>query len=81
MHHQGIDLGRFDGSPLLVGSAPDDLDALLAFLVGFMLAHVDAPPPPGCTTALRAHAVFFSDTTVRLLAHRRGWDMDPAADR
>ena len=81
MHHQGVDLRRFDESPLLAGSAPDDHDALLAFLVGFMLAHVDAPPPPGCTTALRAHAVFFSDTTLRLLAHRRGWEVGTAVDR
>ncbi len=75
MHHHGVDVGRFEGSPLLAGASPDDLDAFLAFMVGFMLEDVDAPPPPGCTPALRAHALFYSDTTLRLLAARRGWSL------
>ncbi len=73
MHHHGVDVGRFDGSPLLVGASPDDVDAFLAFLVGFMLENAGAPPPPGCTEALRRHQVFYADTAVRLLADRRGW--------
>lgn len=75
MHHHGIDLTDLERSPLLEGAADDDVDAVLAFLVGFMLEGLDAPPPPGCTEALRAHALFFSDTTTRLLAHRRGWSV------
>lgn len=73
MHHHGVEVTRFAGSPLLTGAADDDVDAFLAFMVGFMLTNIDAPPPPGCTPALRAHALFFSDTTLRLLAVRRGW--------
>lgn len=73
MRHHGIDVRRFDGSPLLAGVTDDEVDAFLAWLVGFMLTNVDAPPPPGCTPALRAHAVFTSDLTLRLLAERRGW--------
>ncbi|WP_207022905.1 phosphotransferase family protein [Phycicoccus sp. DTK01] len=75
MHHHGIDLTDLERSPLLEDAADDDVDAVLAFLVGFMLEDLDAPPPPGCTEALRGHALFFSDTTTRLLAHRRGWSL------
>lgn len=76
MHHHGVDVARFATSPLLSGADDDDVDAFLAFMVGFMLEDVDEPPPPGCTPALRAHALFFSDTTLRLLAARRGWALD-----
>ncbi len=72
-HHHGVDVGRVAGSPLLRGVEDDAVDAFLAFLAGFMLRVADAPPPPGCTEALRAHALFSSDTTLRLLAARRGW--------
>ncbi len=76
-HHHGVDVRRLALSPLLEGVADDAVDAFLAFLVGFMLRNVDAPPPPGCTEGLRAHAVFFSDTAVRLLADRRRWLLRP----
>lgn len=76
-HHHGVDVHRFSGSPLLAGVDDDTVDAVLAFLVGFMVDGADSPPPPGCTEALRAHTVFFSDTTVRLLAARRGWRLGP----
>ena len=77
MHHHGIDLARFDGSPLLAGVPDERVDALLAFFVGFMLYGIDDPPPPGCTPALRAHALFFAETTLRLMAARRGWSLEP----
>ena len=77
MHHHRIDLSRFDGSPLLAGVPDERVDALLAFFVGFMLHGIDDPPPPGCTPALRAHALFFAETTLRLMAARRGWSLEP----
>jgi hypothetical protein len=74
-HHHGVDVGRLAASPLLRAVEAGSVDAFLAFLVGFMLRTVDAPTPPGCTDSLRAHALFLSDTTVRLLAARRGWQL------
>ena len=79
MHHQGVDVRRFATSPLLDGVPHDAVDTLLAWFVGFMLADLDEPPPFGCTPALRSHALFFSDTALRLLAHRRGWTLGGGA--
>ncbi len=51
---------------------------------GERLVHLDLRPDNLLRQGarrLRIHAVFFSDTTVRLLAHRRGWDVGMAIDR
>ena len=74
MAHHGVDVRRYAGLQVLDGVGDDDVDAFLAVLAGFMMCDVDAPPPPGCTAALRAHQLLMAGTTLALLAERRGWD-------
>lgn len=73
MAHHGVDVRRYAGLPVLAGVSDDDVDAFLAVLVGFMLCHVDAPPPPGCTAALRTHQLLVAGATMALLTERRAW--------
>ncbi len=73
MHHHGIDVRRFREVGVLEGVEDDDIDAFLSLLVGFMLCDVDAPPPPGCTPALRSHQLLMAGTSMALLGSRRGW--------
>lgn len=73
MAHDGIDLARFDDSPLLADADPEDIDCFLAVIVAYMIEDVDAPPPPGCTDALRRHQLWQAALFLDLLAARRGW--------
>lgn len=73
MAYDGIDLSRYADSPLLAGVDPDDVDCFLAVLTAYMLRGWDAPPPPGCTPALRAHGTWQAEVLLDLLAARRGW--------
>lgn len=73
MHHHGVDVRRFAKSPVLDGVPDDDVDAFLSILVGYLLCDLDAPPPPGCTPALRRHQLLIAGATTGLLAQRRGW--------
>lgn len=73
MAHHGVDVRRFAGVPVLGGVPDDHVDAFLAVLVGFMVGDVDAPPPPGCTPALRQHQLLMAGAGVALLGARRGW--------
>ncbi|MCA0180950.1 MAG: hypothetical protein LCH77_15465 [Actinobacteria bacterium] len=69
----GIDLARFDDSPLLADADPEDIDCFLAVIVAYMIEDVEAPPPPGCTDALRRHQLWQAALFLYLLAARRGW--------
>lgn len=73
MAHHGVDVRRFAGAAVLDGVPDDDIDALLAVLVGYMVCDLDAPPPPGCTPALRRHQLLIAGATTTLLADRRAW--------
>ena len=73
MAHHGVDVRRLQRVPVLEDVPDDDVDAFLAVLVGFMLCDVDAPPPPGCTPALRRHQLLMAGTSLALLASRRDW--------
>lgn len=73
MAHHGVDVRRFAEVPVLAGVTDAEIDAFLAVLAGFMVCDVDAPPPPGCTPALRRHQLLMAGATVELLGARRGW--------
>ena len=75
MAAQGHDVDALvSGSPLTRDADPDDLDAYLAVIAAYMLAEVDAPPPPGCTPALRRHQALMASVFLDLLRRRRRWD-------
>jgi hypothetical protein len=75
MAAQGVDVDALiGGSPLTRDADPDDLDAYLAVIAAYMLAEIDAPPPPGCTPALRRHQALMASVFLDLLGHRRRWD-------
>ncbi|MFI5692478.1 phosphotransferase family protein [Kribbella sp. NPDC051586] len=72
--HQGIDtLAAIKRSPLTADVPPEHLDAFVAVIAAYMLKNTDAPPPPGCTPALRQHQRFYAWTYLDWLAVRRGW--------
>ena len=71
MRHHGVGVHRFAGA--LDGVPEEDIDAFLAILVGYLLCDLDAPPPPGCTPALRRHQLLIAGASTALLAQRRGW--------
>ncbi|MEU4193898.1 aminoglycoside phosphotransferase [Kribbella sp. NPDC026611] len=72
--HDGID--TFDAvrrSPLTADVPDDHLDAFMALIAAYMMKNTDAPPPPGCTPALREHQRFYAWTYLDWLAVRRNW--------
>ena len=74
MAWQGVDVEALVArSPLFAGVDADAVDAFLAAVAVYMLSDLDAPPPPGCTPALRQHQHLMARAFLRLLADRRGW--------
>ncbi|MFC6156888.1 phosphotransferase family protein [Kribbella jiaozuonensis] len=72
--HQGIDtFAAIKRSPLTTDVPDEHLDAFMAVIAAYMLKNTDAPPPPGCTPALREHQRFYAWTYLDWLAVRRGW--------
>ena len=61
-------------APPLTGDAdPEHVDAFLAAVTVYISGNLDAPPPPGCTPALRHHQHHMAGAFLALLADRRGW--------
>ena len=72
--HQGIDtFAAIKRSPLTADVPDEHLDAFMAVIAAYMLKNTDAPPPPGCTPALREHQRLHAWTFLDWLAVRRGW--------
>ncbi|WP_427893997.1 phosphotransferase [Kribbella sp. GL6] len=72
--YQGIDtFGALARSPLTAGVPEDHLDCFVAVIAAYMMKNIDAPPPPGCTPALREHQRLSAWTFLDWLAVRRGW--------
>jgi hypothetical protein len=42
-------------------------------VAAYMMKNTDAPPPLGCTQAVREHQRFYAWTFLAWLAVRRGW--------
>jgi aminoglycoside phosphotransferase (APT) family kinase protein len=73
-HHHGIDtIAAIRRSPLTAGVPADHLDSYIAAVTAYMMTRADAPPPPGCTPALREHQRFYAWTFLDWLAVRREW--------
>jgi hypothetical protein len=72
--HDGIDTFRaVERSPLTADVPKDDLDVFMAVIAAYMMKNTEAPPPPGCTPALRQHQRFSAWTFLDWLAVRRKW--------
>lgn len=72
--HQGIDtFAAVARSPLTAGVPKDHLDCLVAVIAAYMMRNTEAPPPPGCTPALREHQRLYAWTFLDWLAVRRNW--------
>jgi hypothetical protein len=72
--HHGIDtFTAISRSPLTAGVPKDHLDSFVAVIAAYMMKNADAPPPPGCTPALRDHQRLSAWTFLDWLAVRRGW--------
>ncbi|WP_433168801.1 phosphotransferase family protein [Kribbella sp. CA-247076] len=72
--HHGIDTAAaIRSSPLAAGVPADHLDCFAATVAAYMMTRADAPPPVGCTPALREHQRFYAWTFLDWLAVRRGW--------
>lgn len=72
--HHGIDTAAaIRSSPLTADVPADYLDCYNAAVAAYMLRNTDAPPPPGCTPALREHQRLFAWTFLDWLKARRGW--------
>ena len=70
----GIDTGALmSRSPLTRDADPEHVDAFLAAVTVYMAGNLDAPPPPGCTPALRHHQHLMAGAFLAMLADRRGW--------
>ena len=70
----GLDTGALMAmSPLTRDADPEHVDAFLAAVTVYMSGNLDAPPPPGCTPALRHHQHHMAGAFLALLADRRGW--------
>ncbi|HET6989395.1 MAG TPA: phosphotransferase [Kribbella sp.] len=73
-HHQGIDTAAaIRSSPLTADVPPEHLDCFVGAIAAYMMRNADAPPPLGCTPALREHQRFYAWTFLDWLAVRRGW--------
>ena len=74
MEWQGIDVDALTAaSPLCAGVDPEEVDAFLAVIAVYMLSSLDAPPPPGCTPALRQHQHLMARAFLATLGRRRRW--------
>lgn len=74
MAAHGIDTAEIlTTSPLTRGADPAAVDGYLAVIACYMLTGLDAPPPPGCTPALRAHQGLMARLFVDLVARHRRW--------
>jgi hypothetical protein len=74
MTAQGIDTDALlVSSPLTRDVDPEAIDAFLATLAAYLLGGYRAPPPPGCTPALRRHQLLMAHVFLELLRRRRGW--------
>lgn len=72
--HHGIDtFTAITRNPLTADVPNDHLDSFVAAVAAYMLKHPDAPPPPGCTPALREHQRLYAWTFLEWLAVRRDW--------
>ncbi|WP_134117183.1 phosphotransferase family protein [Kribbella kalugense] len=72
--YHGIDtFAAITSSPLTADVPKDDLDVFMAVITAYMMKNTDAPPPPGCTPALREHQRLTAWTFLDWLAVRRGW--------
>ncbi len=72
--HQGIDtFSAITRSPLTADVPKDHLDCLVAVIAAYMMKNTEAPPPPGCTPALREHQRLYAWTFLDWLAVRRNW--------
>ena len=72
--HHGIDTAAaIRSSPLTAGVPADHLDCFIAAVAAYMMRNADAPPPFGCTPALREHQRYYAWTFLEWLAVRRGW--------
>ncbi|GAA1575541.1 hypothetical protein GCM10009804_35400 [Kribbella hippodromi] len=72
--HHGIDtFSAVQRSPLTADVPNDHLDTFAAAIAAYMMNHLDNPPPPGCTPALREHQRLSAWTFLDWLAVRRGW--------
>lgn len=70
----GIDTAALmSRSPLTRDADPEHVDAFLAAVTVYMAGNLDAPPPPGCTPALRHHQHLMAGAFLAMLADRRGW--------
>jgi hypothetical protein len=73
MARHGLDLTRWQGSPLLAGVDADAVDAFLAVVVGLMVDRARGDDSSPSLAVLRAHQRFTAHTFLALLAGRRGW--------
>jgi hypothetical protein len=72
-HGDGIDVTPLLASrELTADTEPDQVDAVLAGLSGFMLSSRGKPAPPS-SPYLRAHASWYAEAAWSWLAQRRGW--------
>lgn len=72
--YHGIDtFAAVTSSPLTADVPKNDLDVFMAVIAAYMMKNTDAPPPPGCTPALREHQRLSAWTFLDWLAVRRGW--------
>jgi hypothetical protein len=72
--HQGIDtFTAITRSPLTADVPKDHLDSFVAVIAAYMMKNTEAPPPPGCTPALREHQRLYAWTFLDWLAVRRNW--------
>ncbi len=72
--HHGIDTAAaIRSSPLTADVPPEHLDCFVGVIAAYMMRNAAAPPPLGCTPALREHQRFYAWTFLDWLAVRRGW--------
>ncbi len=72
--YHGIDTAAaIQSSPLTADVPGDHLDCFIAAVAAYMMTRTDAPPPFGCTPALREHQRFYAWTFLEWLAVRRDW--------
>jgi hypothetical protein len=72
--HHGIDtIAAIQSNSLTADVPADHLDCFIAAVAAYMMTKADAPPPFGCTPALREHQRYYAWTFLDWLAVRRKW--------